>query len=83
MQGGKRICSGKCAKGQRVGSGRGIADFEGTDLWDIIYHGEDGYPYGVPVNYVVDKDKIYFHCAKDAGHKVEKYTLLPKGFVLR
>lgn len=40
--------------------------------------GEDGYPYGVPVNYVVDKDKIYFHCAKDAGHKVENIRYCPR-----
>lgn len=33
--------------------------------------GEDGYPYGVPVNFVYDGEKIYFHCAKDAGHKQE------------
>ena len=26
--------------------------------------GEDGFPYGVPVNYAYDGDKIYFHCAK-------------------
>lgn len=32
---------------------------------------EDGTPYGVPVNYGVKDEKIYFHCAKDAGHKVE------------
>ena len=34
--------------------------------------GEDGYPYGVPMNYYYDKDdeKIYMHCAK-AGHKVD------------
>lgn len=33
--------------------------------------GADGYPYGVPVNYVYDDGKIYFHCAKNEGHKQE------------
>ena len=33
--------------------------------------GADGYPYGVPVNYVYDDGKIYFHCAKNRGHKQE------------
>lgn len=33
--------------------------------------GSDGYPYGVPVNYAYDDGKIYFHCAKNAGHKQE------------
>ncbi len=30
--------------------------------------GVDGYPYGVPLNYVFFNDAIYFHCAAD-GHK--------------
>lgn len=32
--------------------------------------GEDGYPYGVPVNFVYMDEAIYFHCANE-GHKVE------------
>lgn len=31
---------------------------------------EQGYPYGVPVNYVYNHDKLYIHCAK-TGSKVE------------
>lgn len=31
---------------------------------------DDGFPYGVPVNYVFDGEKIYFHCAK-SGHKLD------------
>lgn len=33
--------------------------------------GSDGFPYGVPVNYAYDSGKIYFHCAKNSGHKQE------------
>ncbi len=33
--------------------------------------GEDGFPYGVPVNYVFTRQFIYFHCAKDVGHKLK------------
>lgn len=33
--------------------------------------GEDGYPYGVPVNYVYEGGSIYFHCAMSAGKKLE------------
>ena len=33
--------------------------------------GSDGYPYGTPVNYVYRDKKIYFHCAKDVGHKID------------
>lgn len=32
--------------------------------------GENGYPYGVPVNYIYYDDKIYFHSA-DEGNKLE------------
>ena len=33
--------------------------------------GEDGCPYGVPVNYVYENGAIYFHCAKGVGHKLD------------
>lgn len=32
--------------------------------------GDEDYPYTVPVNYVYDNGKIYFHCAKE-GHKID------------
>ncbi len=32
--------------------------------------GEDGYAYGVPLNYVYVDNSIYFHCAKE-GHKLD------------
>jgi nitroimidazol reductase NimA-like FMN-containing flavoprotein (pyridoxamine 5'-phosphate oxidase superfamily) len=32
--------------------------------------GIDGYPYAVPVNYVFQKNSIYFHCAT-VGHKLD------------
>lgn len=40
--------------------------------------GEDGYPYGVPVNHVVEEDKIYFHCAFNVGHKQENLKFCNK-----
>lgn len=36
----------------------------------LSVHGENGYPYGVPVNFLFSDGKIYFHCAK-AGHKLD------------
>ena len=33
--------------------------------------GDDNIPYGVPLSYAYDEDRIYFHCAKDVGHKYE------------
>ena len=33
-------------------------------------HGDDGYPYTVPLNYVYHNGVIYFHSAR-AGHKID------------
>ena len=32
--------------------------------------GDGGYPYGVPLNYVYENGKLYFHCAME-GHKLD------------
>lgn len=39
--------------------------------------GPDNQPYGVPVNYCVIDDCIYFHSA-DEGHKIDNFTHNPK-----
>ena len=39
--------------------------------------GEDGYPYGIPLNHVFHDGKIIFHCA-DQGHKLENIAFNPK-----
>ena len=36
----------------------------------LALEGDDGYPYAVPVSYVYDGEKLYFHCAKE-GHKID------------
>lgn len=36
----------------------------------LAVHGDDGYPYAVPVSYVYAGGRIYFHTAKE-GHKVD------------
>lgn len=36
----------------------------------LAVHGEDGYPYAFPMNYIYLDGKVYFHCAK-AGHKLD------------
>lgn len=36
----------------------------------LALYGDDGYPYAVPLSYVYDREKIYFHCAK-SGHKLD------------
>ena len=32
--------------------------------------GDDGYPYGVPMNFHYEEGRIYFHCARE-GHKLD------------
>lgn len=39
--------------------------------------GDEGYPYTVPVSYVYDDNKIYFHSGR-AGHKVDAINSSPK-----
>ena len=36
----------------------------------LAVHGEGGYPYAFPMNYIFINGKIYFHCAK-SGHKID------------
>lgn len=39
--------------------------------------GDGGYPYAVPLSYVRDGGRLYFHCAK-AGHKLDAVRREPK-----
>lgn len=39
--------------------------------------GDDDYPYAVPISYVCDGEKLYFHCAK-SGHKLDAIRRNPK-----
>lgn len=39
--------------------------------------GDGGYPYGVPVSYIYEDGKIYFHCAGE-GHKLDAIKAEPK-----
>lgn len=36
----------------------------------LALSGDDDYPYALPISYVYDRDRIYFHCAK-TGHKID------------
>jgi len=36
----------------------------------LAVYGENGYPYAVPLSYIYDNSKIYFHCAL-SGHKLD------------
>lgn len=43
----------------------------------LALSGDDDYPYAVPISYVYDDNKIYFHCAK-SGHKMDAIHRNPK-----
>lgn len=43
----------------------------------LAVSGDDGYPYAVPLSYVYDGEKIYFHCAV-TGHKIDAIRREPK-----
>ena len=36
----------------------------------LALSGDNQYPYAVPLSYVYDNTKIYFHCAQE-GHKID------------
>ncbi len=50
--------------------------YEGTS-GVLAVSGDDGYPYAVPLSYVYDGQKIYFHSAK-SGHKLDSISRNPK-----
>lgn len=39
--------------------------------------GDDGYPYGIPLDHWYSDGKLYFHCAKE-GHKLDAITTCDK-----
>lgn len=43
----------------------------------LALSGDNGYPYAVPISYVYDGEKLYFHCAK-SGHKIDAIKKNPK-----
>lgn len=56
------------------------------DIQKVLYQGTSGvlavsgdaaYPYAVPLSYVYDGEKIYFHSAK-SGHKIDAVSQNPK-----
>lgn len=53
----------------------------------LALHGEDGYPYALPLNHYYHNGSLYFHCAAE-GHKLDaikrdpkaSFCVLDKGF---
>lgn len=42
-----------------------------------LAHTENGYPYGVPINYIYDSNKLYFHCG-NSGQKLDIIRTNPR-----
>lgn len=40
--------------------------------------GDDGYPYGVPLHYVIIGNNLYFHCTVEGGYKIVCLERNPK-----
>ena len=43
----------------------------------LALSGDDGYPYAVPLSYIYDGERLYFHCAR-SGHKLDAIQRDPK-----
>ena len=48
----------------------------------LALHGDDEYPYSVPMNFVYEDGKIYFHGAK-SGHKIDAIKNNPKVLLIK
>jgi nitroimidazol reductase NimA-like FMN-containing flavoprotein (pyridoxamine 5'-phosphate oxidase superfamily) len=62
---------------QRLSGEDTVAVMKRTTGGVLACHGEGGYPYAVPLNFVYTDGTIYFHSAKD-GHKIEAIGADPK-----
>lgn len=57
-------------KAQQLSESECIEILENGSSGVLAVSGDDGYPYAVPLSYVYDNGKIYFHCAKH-GYKLD------------
>jgi nitroimidazol reductase NimA-like FMN-containing flavoprotein (pyridoxamine 5'-phosphate oxidase superfamily) len=62
---------------QKLSDDRTVEILEKENYGVLSTCGEDGQPYGVPVNFVYENGKIYFHCAM-AGKKLDNIALNDK-----
>jgi len=57
-------------KNQLLPESETIRIFETCPTGILAVHGDDGYPYAVPLNFAYKDGRIYFHCARE-GHKLD------------
>lgn len=64
-------------KGQQLGEEETRGILERGSHGVLALAGDDGYPYALPISYVYDRGKLYFHGAKE-GHKRDAMARCPK-----
>lgn len=64
-------------KDKQLSAGEAIEILEKGEIGVLSTVGEDGYPYGVPLNYVYHNGSIYFHTA-GTGHKLDNMKMTDK-----
>jgi len=64
-------------KNQKLTEKQCLAILRRAKTATLALSGDDGYPYSVPMNFVYEDGKIYFHGAKE-GHKIDAIKNNPK-----
>ena len=64
-------------KDRQIGTGEAINLLIKCEYGVLSTIGNDGQPYGVPLNYAYKDNCIYFHCAR-VGHKIDNIENNPK-----
>ncbi|OPZ42710.1 MAG: Pyridoxamine 5'-phosphate oxidase [Actinobacteria bacterium ADurb.BinA094] len=57
-------------KRQLLSDEESVAMLRSCSCGVLAVHGDDGYPYAVPLSYAYDDGRLFFHCAA-AGHKLD------------
>ena len=55
---------------QQVSDERCVEILKSAPRGVLALHGEDGYPYAVPLDFYYENNRLYFHCAPE-GHKLD------------
>ncbi len=64
-------------KGQQLSAEECIEILNRGTSGVLALEGDDGYPYAVPLSYVYEDGRLYFHCAT-SGHKLDAIRQNPK-----
>ena len=66
-----------CRRKQELGQVETEAILRAGTSGVLALSGDEDYPYAVPLSYLYENRKLYFHCAK-AGHKIDAIAHNPK-----